>query len=52
LEFTRYGNTYFLSKVWNPNSRDCYSVPKTLREKELASHTTRSKTTEIVLVTK
>jgi hypothetical protein len=37
LEFTRYGETYFLSKIWNPNQANGYGVPKTSREIELAS---------------
>ena len=52
LEFTRYDNTYFLSKIWNPHSRDGCSVPKTPREKELATHATPPKTTAIVLVSR
>ncbi|HYL39313.1 MAG TPA: hypothetical protein VEV17_25565 [Bryobacteraceae bacterium] len=38
LEFTRYGNAYFLSKIWNPYETDGYAVPKSSREKEIASH--------------
>jgi len=52
LEFNRYGNTYFLSKIWNPHQGDGYGVPKSSREKELASHTTPSKTAGIALLTK
>lgn len=37
LDFTRYGDTYFLKKVWVPDSRDGWAVPMTKREKELAS---------------
>ena len=51
-EFTRYGDVYFLSKVWTPNQRDGYSMPKTAREKELASRSVPSKPTDIALSTK
>ncbi len=36
-EFTRYGDVYFLSKIWTPYQQDGYGVPKSAREKELAS---------------
>jgi hypothetical protein len=36
LEFQRYGNTYFLAKIWSPSSPDGAAVPKTPLEKELA----------------
>ena len=52
LEFTRYGNTYFLSQIWNPYRADGYGVPKSSREKELTSHTTRSNTIGIALLNK
>lgn len=52
LEFTRYGDTYFLSKIWSPCQTDGYSVPKSGREKELASHSTRSSTTGIAVLSK
>ncbi len=50
LEFTRYGNTYFLSKIWNVYGG--YSVPKSSREKELARGRIPSKTEDITLATK
>ena len=31
LEFTRYGNTYFLSRIWNVNQQEGYSIPKSSR---------------------
>jgi hypothetical protein len=37
LQFTRYGDTYFLSKVWSENSRDGRAFPKSTEEKEFAS---------------
>src|SRR5215472_8263419 len=36
LEFNHYGDTYFFSAIWAPNSVDGATVPKTSREKELA----------------
>jgi hypothetical protein len=37
LQFNRYGENYFLTTVWSPNSQDGYALPKSTREKELAS---------------
>jgi hypothetical protein len=36
VEFHRYGNEYFLSKIWNSFSREELQVPPVAREKELA----------------
>jgi hypothetical protein len=36
LAFDRYGNTYFLTAIWNQSSRDGRQVPPTARQKELA----------------
>jgi hypothetical protein len=36
LEFTRYGEFYFLSQVWVPGTRDGRALPKSVREKEVA----------------
>ena len=36
VEFKRYGDTYFLAKIWSPNSSDGAALPKTPLEKELA----------------
>lgn len=52
LEFTRYGDTYFLSKIWSPYQTDGYAVPKSGREKELARHSTPAVTAGIALVRK
>ena len=52
LEFTRYGDTYFLSKIWSPYQTDGYSVPKGGREKELASHSTPAGKAGIALLRK
>ena len=37
LEFNRYGENYFLAKIWAAESRDGRSLPKSAREKEIAS---------------
>jgi hypothetical protein len=52
LEFTRYGGSYFLSKIWNPYRAIGYGVPKSSREKELASRRTPSQTTAVALLSK
>jgi hypothetical protein len=52
LEFNRYGDTYFLSEVWNPNHRDGCSVQKSNREKELASRSIPSPGREVAVATK
>jgi hypothetical protein len=36
LVFKRYGDTYFLDKVWTADSTTGYSLPKTAQEKQLA----------------
>ena len=50
LEFTRYGNTYFLSKIWNVY--DGYEVPRNSRENELARRGVPSKTADVAISTK
>ena len=52
LQFNRYGDTYFLAKVWAPNSRDGYALQQSPREKELASRTGRVETAGISLLRK
>jgi hypothetical protein len=52
VEFTRYGDAYFLAKIWTPASSDGGALPKTSREKELASRVTPSGTEAIVLQSK
>ena len=37
LVFNRYGDDYFLSKVWTPNSANGRALPTSAREKELMS---------------
>ncbi len=36
LQFTRYGNEYFLSKVFNAGARDGRALPQTKKEQEVA----------------
>lgn len=36
LEFNRYGDTYFLSKIWTPESSEGRAIPKGPQEKEIA----------------
>ena len=38
LQFSRYGDSYYLSKVWTPNSQVARATLRTPRERELASH--------------
>ena len=52
LVFTRYGDTYFLSKIWTPFQRDGYGVPKSAREKEIASRSIPAKSTDVAVATK
>ncbi len=52
LEFNRYGDTYFLAKVWSSYSREGAELPKTSRERELARRTGPPNTTEVALSTK
>jgi hypothetical protein len=52
LQFTRYGETYFLSEIWNPYQSNGYGVPKSPREKELLAHSMRSKTIGVALLNK
>ena len=37
LVFNRYGDSYFLAKIWAPASRDGMALSTSKREKELAS---------------
>jgi hypothetical protein len=52
LQFSRYGDAYYLSKVWTPESSVARALPKTPRERELASHIGQPGTTTIALQTK
>ena len=52
LLFSRYGDAYYLSKVWTPESSEARALPKTPREKELASHMGQPGTTVVALQTK
>jgi hypothetical protein len=52
LLFTRYGEAYYLSKVWVQDNPTARALPKTPREKELASHIGLSGTASVSLRTK
>jgi hypothetical protein len=52
LLFHRYGETYFLYKVWTPGSANARSVPETSLEKELARRGGPDEDLNIVLQTK
>jgi hypothetical protein len=52
VEFNRYGDAYFLAKVFTAGSRDGEALPKTAREKELANRVSPNQTEAIVLQTK
>jgi len=42
LVFHRYGNTYFLSQVWNAASQRGYRLPKSKTEREMARNAGRT----------
>lgn len=52
LQFSRYGDAYYLSKVWTPDSVTGRTLPKTPRERELASRVGLSGTASVALRTK
>jgi hypothetical protein len=52
VEFQRYGDTYFLAKIWSPNSPDGAVLPKTPLEKELARVTPPLRTEAILIQSK
>jgi hypothetical protein len=49
LLFQRYGDEYFLSGMWTANSREGHALPKTSRQKELASRERLAGATSIAL---
>ena len=49
LEFNRYGNTYFLTEMWEPWSHVGRVLPRTDREKELARQFALAQHTGIAL---
>ena len=49
LEFNRYGNTYFLQKIWKPSQMEGLTVPRGSREKELMSRSVPNKTNVALL---
>ncbi len=52
LQFNRYGDSYYLSKVWTPDSETARATLQTPREKELASHIGLAGTSSVALRTK
>jgi hypothetical protein len=52
LEFNRYGDSYFLAKIWAPDSRDGRALIRTKREKELASRVALTQTATLALTSK
>ena len=52
LQFNQYGDSYYLSKVWTPDSETARATLKTPREKELASHIGLAGTASVALRTK
>jgi len=49
LEFHRYGATYFLTAIWNQNSREGQVLPQSKQEQELLSHAQSLQTASISL---
>jgi len=52
LQFSRYGDMYYLSKVWTPDSESARAPLKTPRERELASHIGLAGTASVALRSK
>ena len=52
LQFSRYGDAVYLSKVWTPDSKVARATLKTAREKELVSHIGMPGTASVALRTK
>jgi hypothetical protein len=49
VQFRRYGDSYFLTGIWLPNSQDGLTVPQSAREKELARHIRVPQATSVAL---
>jgi hypothetical protein len=49
LEFTRYGEDYYLTNVWEGHSHEGVVLPRSNREKELASRFKTVETAGIIL---
>jgi len=49
LEFNRYGETYFLAKLWTPGSREGIVLPKSPREKEISREFGLAQRTSVAL---
>jgi hypothetical protein len=52
VEFKRYADTYFLAKIWSPNSPEGAVLPKTPLEKELARAAPPLRTEAILIQSK
>ena len=52
LEFNRYGDVYFLSKIWGPDSSDGRELVKTSQEREIAKRVRSVETAGIALKVK
>jgi len=52
LQFNRYGESYFLSKIWSPDSREGRALLTSQREKEIASRAGPVQTEGITLARK
>lgn len=49
LEFHRYGSTYFLTAIWNQNSREGQALPRSKQEQEFITHAQLQQTASIPL---
>ena len=49
LQFTRYGEDYYLAKVWTSDSNVARALPKSRRETELAKHAGLTETANVSL---
>ena len=49
LQFTRYGEDYYLAKVWTSESNVARALPKSRRETELAKHVGLTETATVSL---
>jgi hypothetical protein len=51
LEFQRYGNEYFLSKIWTGDAQEGHALPKSAKERKLARNADVPKLEEVALTT-
>jgi len=52
LRFNRYGDSYYLSQVWTPDTETARAPLKSPRERELASHIGLASTASVALLVK